>query len=67
MSETKTQVSNILGFLASLKQDMDEINGRSENSRVEAAPVPKIKLIRKGSKWDIADRNRDIPLSMMNT
>ena len=65
MSETKTQVSNILGFLASLKQDMDEINGRSENSRVEA--VPKIKLIRKGSKWDIADRNRDIPLSMMNT
>jgi len=66
MSETKTQVSKILGFLAGLKQDMDEINARGENSKTDenhsSTPVPKIRLIRKGSKWDIADRKREMPL-----
>ena len=72
MNETKVQVSNILGFLTSLKQDLDEINARNEttNSKTDEksnkttpGPVPKIKLIRKGSKWDIVDRKFSLEMN----
>ena len=71
MNETKVQVSNILGFLTSLKQDLDEINARNEtnskpdekSNKTAAGPVPKIKLIRKGSKWDIVDRKFSLEMN----